>query len=72
MLAWCKMRNPAHNFIPVCVHSKNKLLVTVRSFRERKCVLRVQTLRSAQSCLTLCDPLDGSPPGFSVHGIFQA
>ena len=27
---------------------------------------------SAQSCLTLCDPLDCSPPGFSVHGISQA
>ena len=26
----------------------------------------------AQSCLTLCDPLDCSPPGSSVHGIFQA
>ena len=24
------------------------------------------------SCLTLCDLLDCSPPGFSVHGIFQA
>ena len=23
-------------------------------------------------CLTLCDPLDCSPPGSSVHGIFQA
>ena len=27
---------------------------------------------SAQSCLTLCDPMDCSPLGFSVHGIFQA
>ena len=26
----------------------------------------------AQLCLTLCDPLDCSPPGSSVHGIFQA
>ena len=26
----------------------------------------------AQSCLTLCDPMDSSPPGSSVHGIFQA
>ena len=26
----------------------------------------------AQSRLTLCDPMDCSPPGFSVHGIFQA
>ena len=26
----------------------------------------------AQSCLTLIDPMDCSPPGSSVHGIFQA
>ena len=25
-----------------------------------------------QSCPTLCDPTDGSLPGSSVHGIFQA
>ena len=26
----------------------------------------------AQLCPTLCDPMDCSLPGFSVHGIFQA
>ena len=26
----------------------------------------------APSCLTVCDPMDCSPPGSSVHGIFQA
>ena len=26
----------------------------------------------AQSCQTLCDPMDCSPPDFSVHGILQA
>ena len=26
----------------------------------------------AQSCLTLCDPMDCSPPGSSICGIFQA
>ena len=26
----------------------------------------------AQWCLTLCDPMDCSPPGSSVHGILQA
>ena len=26
----------------------------------------------AQLCLTLCDTIDHSPPGFSVHGILQA
>ena len=25
-----------------------------------------------RSCLTLCDPIDGSPPGSSVHGVLQA
>ena len=25
-----------------------------------------------QLCLTLCDPMDCSPPGSSVHGILQA
>ena len=25
-----------------------------------------------QSCLTLCDPIDGSPPGSHVPGILQA
>ena len=28
--------------------------------------------KSLQSCLTLCDPVDGSPPGSSVPGILQA
>ena len=27
---------------------------------------------SLQSCPTLCDPMDCSLPGFSVHGILQA
>ena len=29
-------------------------------------------VKSLQSCLTLCDPMDCSPPGSSVHGILQA
>ena len=28
--------------------------------------------RSLQSCLTLCHPMDCSPPGSSVHEILQA
>ena len=28
--------------------------------------------KSLQSCPTLCDPIDGSPPGSPVPGIFQA
>ena len=28
--------------------------------------------KSLQSCLTLCDPMDGSPPGSPIPGILQA
>ena len=28
--------------------------------------------KSLQSCPTLCDPIDGSPPGSPVLGILQA
>ena len=30
------------------------------------------TAKSLQSCLTLCDPIDGSPPGSAIPGILQA
>ena len=29
-------------------------------------------VKSFQLCPTLCDPIDCSPPGSSVHGILQA
>ena len=32
----------------------------------------VAAAKSLQSCLTLCDPIDGSPPGTPVPGILQA
>ena len=28
--------------------------------------------KSLQSCPTLCDPIDDSPPGFPIPGILQA
>ena len=28
--------------------------------------------KSLQSCPTLCDPIDGSPPGFPIPRILQA
>ena len=43
----------------VCVEKKLKLCVCV-------CVCVLVT----QSRLTLCDPMDCSPPRFSVYGIF--
>ena len=39
----------------------------------RHCLLSAAAAaKSNQSCPTLCEPIDGSPPGSSVHRIFQA
>ena len=39
---------------------------------EREPSYTVAAVKSCQSGRTLCDPIDGRPPGSSVHGIFQA
>ena len=48
-----------HVFCPLCTWIVS--LLTVENESE-----------VTQSCPTLCDPVDCSPPGSSVHGIFQA
>ena len=45
------------------------------SFGMSDCLEEISAAAAAQSlksCPTLCDPIDVSPPGSSVHGIFQA
>ena len=37
-----------------------------------KSVAAAAAAKSLQSCPTLCDPIDGSPPGSPVPGILQA
>ena len=37
-----------------------------------KRIIRDSTTKSLQSCLTLCDPTNGSPPGSPVPEILQA
>ena len=39
---------------------------------EHICLGFAAAAKSLQSCPTLCDPMDCSLPGFSVHGILQA
>ena len=36
------------------------------------CTSAAAAAKSLQSCQTLCDPIDGSPPGSAVPGILQA
>ena len=35
-------------------------------------LLTAAAAKSLQSCPTLCDPRDGSPPGSTIPGILQA
>ena len=39
---------------------------------QKSCVCVCVCVVCTQSCPTLCDPMDYSPPGSSVHGNFQA
>ena len=55
-----KVREQGHSRIPT---------------REKKKKTTSQKLKEsevAQSCVTLCSPMDCSPPGSSIHGVFQA
>ena len=49
--------------IPACASSSSAFLMMYSAAAAAKLL---------QSCLTLCDPIDGSPPGSSVPGILQA
>ena len=42
------------------------------SWTIKKAAAAAAVAKSLQPCLTLCDPIDGSPPGFPVPGILQA
>ena len=39
---------------------------------EKEMAATAAAAKSLESCPTLCDPMDCSLPGFSVHGILQA
>ena len=58
-------------------HRQKKNLSTVNAGegvekRKPSCPVATAAAKSLQSCPTLCDPIDGSPPGSSVPGILQA
>ena len=60
----------------MCTHSSTKVystLGTVVSLGRRPWAVSPSTAaKSLQSCPTLCDPIDVSPPGSPVPGILQA
>ena len=48
------------------------MLQSLGSQRVGQCMKVKSESEVAQSCPTLSDPMDYSPPGSSIHGIFQA
>ena len=57
------------------IHVKNSWLwyrITDQNVTSCNVSAATAAAKSLQSCLTLCDPIDGSPPGFPVPGILQA
>ena len=55
----------AHQFTPQC-YLKKVILSCLCS------QIQTAAAKSLQSCPTLCDPIEGSPPGSAVPGILQA
>ena len=51
---------------------ENKGLFKVTQVNSTSLSTHRSEVKGAQSCPTLCDPLDSSPPGSSVHGTLQA
>ena len=68
----CPWDSPGKNagvgchFLLQCMKMKKRLLLG------RKAMTNLAAAASLQSCLTLCDPIDGSPPGSPVPGVLQA
>ena len=63
-------RNQLWTWIHMCAISVAKPLVI--GLTSGNLAAAAAATKSLQSCLTLCDPMDCSLPGSSVHGIFQA
>jgi len=68
---WAKERSKAH---PGCHVSKSTCssYPHVLTFKSGLWSSAAAAAKSLQSCLTLCDPIDSSPAGSPVPGIFQA
>ena len=64
---WFKKRAPRK------IDTERNYLNLINSIYKNPAAIMIKVkVLVAQMCLTLNDPMDCSPPGFSVHGILQA
>ena len=51
---------------------KDEIRIWTQLSHSNDCAAAAAAAKSLQSCPTLCDPIDSSPPGSPVPGILQA
>ena len=77
------LHTPTYFFLPLCLclcislivmyDASMLMLIIIRKFQlKTTSFLLAAAAKLLQSCPTLCDPIDGSPPGSSIPGILQA
>ena len=66
------MANKNRKRYPSLTIRKIQIKNTMRYYFTLTRMTAAAAAKSLQSCLTLCDPIDGSPPGSSIPGILQA
>ena len=64
--------SPLSRCLQVCMMSCSMPFTLTPQLLIYYCITSLKESEVAQSCLALCDPMDSSLPGSSVHGIFQA
>ena len=60
------------NTVEINFEEQNKVKRMERTEDSLSETSAASSAKSLQSCPTLCDPIDGSPPGSSVPGILHA
>ena len=74
-MPWRRKWQPTLVFLPGKSHEQRSLAgYSPRGHKRVRHTLQIAAAaaKSLQSCPTLCDPIDGSPPGSPVPGILQA
>jgi len=54
------------------INTQFRIKLTLMAWSNTSTKLTAAAAKSLQSCPTLCDPIDGSPPGSPVPWILQA
>ena len=72
IFTWQKEKQMSTQNLHMSIH--NNIIHSNKKWKQLRCSspAAAAAAKSLQSCLTLCDPIDGSPPGSPVPGVLQA